>query len=99
MRVDGIDHEVRLRIILFRVPIPKPPCTNGFHHDCCTWNLILDIALQNPENEMEPESCSDLFVLIETDSLNKILTDKNHWLRWTVTFRALFGNLCSDIDS
>lgn len=76
LRVNCIDHEVRLGIILFRIPIPKPSCTNGFHHDCCTRNLILDIAFQNPKDEIEPESCSDLFALIKTDSSPKQDTKK-----------------------
>lgn len=99
--VDCVDHEVRLGVILFRVAIPKPPRTNGFHHDRCTGNLILDVAFQNPKDEMEPESCSDLFALIKTDnSPSEILTGKTHKLRRMLNFRALKKkNLCSNITS
>lgn len=58
LRVDGVDHEVGLGVILLGVSIPKPPCPDGFHHHRCPWNLVLDVALQDPKGKTELESCS-----------------------------------------
>lgn len=59
LRVDGVDHEVGLGVILLGISIPKPPCSDGFHHDRRPRNLVLDVAFQNPKGKTELESCSD----------------------------------------
>lgn len=48
-RVDGINHEVRLAVVLLLHPVTMAMGADGFHDNLCSWYLFLDVAFQNAE--------------------------------------------------
>lgn len=50
-RVDGINHEVRLGVVLLLQSIAMAMGPDCFHHHLCSWYLLLDVSLQNAETK------------------------------------------------
>ena len=49
-RVDGVDHEVRLGVVLLLHPVTVAMGPDGFHDNLCPRYLVLDVAFQNAED-------------------------------------------------
>lgn len=50
-RVDGINHEVRLGVVILLQSITMAMGSDCFHDNLCSWYLLLDVAFQNTDSK------------------------------------------------
>lgn len=54
-RVNGINHEVRLGVVILLKSIPMAMGPDCFHDNLCSWYLLLDVAFQNTDNKKKED--------------------------------------------